>query len=304
MQRHYFLLRRLHSLSGIVPIGVFLIIHLITNSSVVWGHINTPKLVHEHAQALDVAGVTSLHGGAATFQHEVNFIHSLPFLILMEIMILWLPIAFHAGLGVYFAMSGRSNTQRYGWGANWRYTLQRASAWIGLIYIVYHVGTLRWGWTKLIPGQMKWEAEHAGSTMAAALQGSPDGITPLGVAVIAFYLIGVTSLTFHLANGLWTAAITWGVTISRDAQQRWGYICAALGIFLTAAGWAAVIGFAGLDYEDARQAELIVNRTIQMQLPPESLVTTPESGEGMEPNISLPTSLPMGDGHTSPENHH
>ena len=32
--RHHFLVRRLHSLSGIVPIGVFLCVHLLTNASV------------------------------------------------------------------------------------------------------------------------------------------------------------------------------------------------------------------------------------------------------------------------------
>jgi succinate dehydrogenase/fumarate reductase cytochrome b subunit len=37
LDRHYFLIRRLHSLSGVFPIGVFLFPHLLTNSSIVWG---------------------------------------------------------------------------------------------------------------------------------------------------------------------------------------------------------------------------------------------------------------------------
>lgn len=294
MQRHYFLLRRLHSLTGIVPIGLFMIVHLITNSSVVWGHINTPKLLTEHAHKLDAAGITTIHGGAATFQHEVNFIHSLPFLILMEVMVLWIPIAFHAGLGIYFATTGRSNVKHYKWGGNWRYVLQRVTAWIGLVYLVYHIGTLRWGWTKLIPGQMKWEAEHAGSTMAAALQGSTESITILGLVVIAFYLLGVTSLAFHFANGLWTAAITWGITISESAQKRWGYACAALGVFLTAAGWAAVIGFAGLDYNEARSAELIVNNQVDTSTVPSPLASDSESELDGNANMSAVHSVPAG----------
>ena len=36
LDKHYFLLRRLHSLTGIVPIGIFLLAHLTTNSSPVW----------------------------------------------------------------------------------------------------------------------------------------------------------------------------------------------------------------------------------------------------------------------------
>lgn len=246
LERHHFLFRRLHSLTGVVPIGVFLIFHLVTNSSIVWGVVNSGH--HE-----------GVHAGAATFQHEVNFIHSLPALILMEILVLWGPIAFHAALGVYYATTGRSNARHYRYNGNLRYTLQRLTSWVGLLFIVYHVGTLRWGFTRLVPGHMEWEAQYAASTMAAALQGSTEGMTLWGWAVVLFYLAGVTSLVYHLANGLWTAAITWGVTISEGAQRRWGYICAAFGAVLMAAGWMAVIGFASLDYHEAREAEISIN---------------------------------------------
>ena len=37
LDRHYHLIRRLHSLSGVFPIGLFLIPHLTTNSSILWG---------------------------------------------------------------------------------------------------------------------------------------------------------------------------------------------------------------------------------------------------------------------------
>ncbi len=32
--KYYFLIRRLHSLSGLIPVGVFLFVHLATNASV------------------------------------------------------------------------------------------------------------------------------------------------------------------------------------------------------------------------------------------------------------------------------
>jgi succinate dehydrogenase / fumarate reductase cytochrome b subunit len=245
MQRHHFLLRRLHSLTGVMPIGVFLLVHLTTNSSIVWGMLG--------------GGHGGAHGGAATFQHEVNFIHSLPFLLLIEVFGLWLPIAFHAALGVYYARTGSPNTASYQYQANWRYWLQRMSGYVGVVFIFYHVATLRWGWTFLVPGGTRWDAEFAGSTMAAAMQGSTDGVTLGGVIVALLYMTGVTLLVFHLANGLWTAAITWGVTVTREAQRRWGYVCAALGVALMGAAWSAVIGFMTLDYETAREAEMHVN---------------------------------------------
>lgn len=241
IERNHFLLRRLHSLTGIIPIGAFLIVHLTTNSSIVWGMLDTGKSAHGHA-------------GAATFQHEVNFIHSLPFLLIIEIAGLWIPIAFHALLGIYYATTGRSNVSHYGYGANIRYTLQRLSGYVGLLFIFYHVATLRWGWN--LPYSSDFNAEAAASTTALALRGGVEQLGVPAVVVGAAYLIGVSLLVFHFANGLWTAAITWGLTVSAGAQRRWGYICAAVGVVLMGMAWAATAGFLLIDVEQARAAEV------------------------------------------------
>ena len=241
---NHFLLRRLHSLTGVVPIGVFLISHLLTNSSVVWGSFDSRAKEHGHA-------------GVATFQHEVNFIHSLPFLLLIEVFGLWLPIAFHSALGVVYAMSGKQNVGQYAYQDNWRYTLQRISGYAGILFIFYHIATLRWGWTFLMPGgnvQM-WDHKYAASTLALALRGDGASISAAGLAVSLFYFVGVSLLVFHFANGLWTAAITWGITVSKESQKRWGVACAGLGAGLMALAWAAIIGFATVNIGEARATE-------------------------------------------------
>lgn len=254
IDRHHFLLRRLHSLTGVVPIGVFMIVHLLTNGSIVWGLIN----------AGDWKGV---HAGAATFQHEVNFIHSLPALVLIEVLGLWLPLLFHTVLGLIYASRARYNNARYTYQSNWRYTLQRISGYVGVLFIFYHVATLRWGWKFLIPGGTEWSAEYAAATLAQALQGSETGYTPAGVAVSAFYMVGVSLLVFHLANGLWTAAITWGLTVSEASQKRWGYVCTTFGAGLMVLAWSAVIGFATLDPSAARAAsDAVRGHTIEPRL--------------------------------------
>mgnify|MGYP004452073261 CR=1 FL=1 len=255
MNKHHFLLRRLHSLTGIVPIGLFLIGHLTTNSTIIWGAINGRAT---HAMDPDfVAGVgESTARQVGTFQHEVTFINeNVPFLILIEVT-LWLSIAFHSILGIYYARTGKTNTKRYEYQGNWRYTLQRISGYVGILFIVYHVATLRWGWDWLIPGGTKWDYEYASSTLAMALKGSETGDwTFMGVLVSLLYLLGVTMLVFHFANGLWTAAITWGVTITAKAQRNWGYVCAALGAGLMAAGWGALFGFLFVDVQAAKDIE-------------------------------------------------
>lgn len=221
--RHHFLLRRLHSLTGIVPIGVFVIFHLFTNFQLV----------------------------AGDFQHEVEFIHNLPALLIMEVT-LWASIGFHAGLGLIYTFVGaRSNASRYGYGDNWRYFFQRVTGILALLFIFFHVATLRWGWdimgwnTPFYAVGAEQSHQLAAATTARALQAH--------WLVVVLYIIGSLSVIYHWANGLWTAAITWGLTLSVQSQRRWGYVCAAVGIILTIFFAGAMVG--ALTYEISPQEQ-------------------------------------------------
>ncbi len=39
---------------------------------------------------------------------------------------------------------------------------------------------------------------------------------------------------------MWTAGITWGLTISAGSQRRWGYVCSALFVFTLICGFLAL----------------------------------------------------------------
>ncbi len=225
LERHHFLLRRLHSLTGIIPIGVFLLFHLFTNAQMI------------------------LPG---RFQHEVEFIHSLPALIFLEIFGLWLPIAFHAGLGLAYTFSGIPNNLRYRYYDNLRYTLQRVSGVFALVFILLHIATLRWRLDLGIlhtPFYVDAELPDgriiplAHASTAIALQASPW--------IVLFYTLGNLSAVFHFANGLWTAAITWGLTDSIRAQRRWGYLCVV--VFFTLFSLFAIAMQGALVYEPTRE---------------------------------------------------
>ncbi len=219
--RHHFLLRRLHSLSGIIPVGMFVIFHLFTNF----------QMVRE-----------------GEFQHEVNFIHSMPALLFLEIGI-WLGIGFHAALGIVYTVSGNQpNAARYGWWDNWRYTLQRVTGILALVFIFLHIATLRWRWdifgwfdpfyvSGVTPGGAEIPLAHAST--AVALQA--------GWLVVLLYAVGAMSVVYHWSNGLWTAAITWGLTISDMAQRRWAWVCGALFVALTVFFSGAIYG--ALNYD-------------------------------------------------------
>jgi len=235
LDRHHFLFRRLHSLSGILPVGVFVIMHLFTNAQMAWGQYDEP-------------------GGMSVFQHEVDFIHSIPGLLIVEIT-LWASIAFHAGLGFVYIFTGKSNVNRYGYTDNWRYTLQRVSGMIALVFIFFHVATLRWRWNILgiwdTPFFARFDPQ-TGSTHEGVPMSLPLTAYALQYSwlVVVLYVVGALSVVYHWANGLWTAAITWGLTISTAAQQRWGQFCAALGVALTVFFVAAIYGSLAYDLRE------------------------------------------------------
>ena len=86
--KYYFLVRRLHSLTGLVPLGVFLFIHLSTNATILLP--------------------SEVPGGE--FQNSVNRIHALgPLLVPVEIIGIFIPLAFHTLLGFQIIFTGAPN---------------------------------------------------------------------------------------------------------------------------------------------------------------------------------------------------
>ncbi|HLP84042.1 MAG TPA: hypothetical protein VK157_06805, partial [Phycisphaerales bacterium] len=94
-----------------------------------------------------------------------------------------------------------------------------------------------------------------------------------GVLVSLLYFSGITLLVFHFANGLWTAAITWGLTISRKAQQRWGVACAGLGAALMLMAWSSLIAAVLTNPNDARKVEQKLLEKVEVIAPEQGKVT-------------------------------
>ncbi len=227
--RHEFLIRRLHSLSGLVPVGAYMTVHLLVNSSLV--------------------------NGAGAFQNNVNQIHSLgAFLPAVEWSFIFLPIIFHAAFGVWIIRSGKSNVDRYRYTSNFRYSMQRWTGVIAVVFIFFHVFHLHgWFhadfWLKNVAeplGMASFRPYNAASTLASALSGY---LWPV------FYLLGVLACVYHFANGVWTAGITWGIWVSPKAQQWATYLCTAGGIGLTMVGLTALYAATQIDVAEAKRVE-------------------------------------------------
>lgn len=112
-----FLNRRLHSLLGIIPVGLFVTQHLVVN------HFATR--------------------GAESFNKAAHFMELLPFRYLLEIFIIFLPLIYHAVYGLYIAYTAKNNTSRYGFFRNRMFLLQRVTGVITLIFVVWHVWETR-----------------------------------------------------------------------------------------------------------------------------------------------------------------
>jgi succinate dehydrogenase / fumarate reductase cytochrome b subunit len=211
-----FLLRRLHSLTGLV-FGGYIVVHLLVNATLIQG---------QHPKDI--------------YQQQVDKIHSLPFLIAIEWAFIFLPILFHTVYGIWIAFAGRPNALDYPYGKNIYYTLQRISALFIAGFMLFHVLGMR-GW---FGSSIAFEYGHGLATYTTERH-----INAHWTIAYVLYPLGILASCYHLANGFWTAAITWGVTVSGGAQRRWGWVCAALFVVTFGCGmtaWIAALRLKGM----------------------------------------------------------
>ncbi|MEW8430840.1 MAG: succinate dehydrogenase, partial [gamma proteobacterium symbiont of Ctena orbiculata] len=140
-----------------------------------------------------------------------------------------LPLLFHAAYGLVILHGSQGNWNRYPWLHNRFYWLQRLSGIGILLFLLFHVG-----WTRILG---IWQPEiriDLFSHMQELL------INPY---LFLLYLSGLLLAVFHLCNGLWTMAISWGLTTSVEAQRIWFYFCMLLALLLGALGLHGMLGF-------------------------------------------------------------
>jgi succinate dehydrogenase / fumarate reductase cytochrome b subunit len=192
-----YILDKLQSLSGVIPIGAYLIDHLWSNS---YALVSADK-----------------------YNQVSGDLQTVPWRILIEAGVLWIPILFHGCYGIYIWWKGKSNALGHPWMSNWMYVLQRWTGIIAFVFIGWHLYTERFG-------------GHGVTRYAGVAQDMAD---PWYVAA---YIIGVTACSFHLGNGLWNFACKWGIAITPKAQRAAAWFGAVVGVSCTLAGIAIVIG--------------------------------------------------------------
>jgi succinate dehydrogenase / fumarate reductase cytochrome b subunit len=203
----HFLLLKLHSLTGLVPIGLFLTFHLLINS-------------------LRTVGVLP-------YQWGVDVINNLPFLIWIEIFFIYIPLLFHSFMGFYITQVAKMNVVRYRYARNWMYVMQRLTGAIVFVFLIYHMGTT--------VAPKIWYGHHLFEAAPFLIDVMNQEFATWTGRII--YLVGILSATFHFANGLWAFCISWGIIVGPRAQRNASVVFMLFGGVLTVFGLATVLEF-------------------------------------------------------------
>ena len=200
-ERHFWL-RRLHSLSGIVPIGGFLAFHLYENYSATIG--------------------------SEAYNRMTQKLQETRFALALEIGVIIVPLLFHGVYGLFITGTARPNVVSNRYVRNWMYFLQRATGIILFAFVIFHLWT-----TRLVNVR-----DHESVDLFRLMQDSVANPW-----IYAFYVLGILSATFHLANGIWSFSIVWGLTVGPKAQRRMMWISAAVFLALSFIGIRSIQAF-------------------------------------------------------------
>lgn len=168
--------------------------------------------------------LSAFRGAEAWTADVTTYSHPLAFFASSVIALL--PLALHTVWGIGRLFSTRPNVVRFGYFANIRYVLQRLSAVGVLLFLGAHLwlATLHPRLTTGRPepfSDISHEMHHHGPTLTV-------------------YILGVLGVSYHLANGLGTFAMGWGLVSSRRGLKKVDFVVWVAFLSLLAMGWGAV----------------------------------------------------------------
>ena len=198
----YFLTRRIHSLTGLVPVGLFLVYHLYLQ--------------------------LYLHSGAEVYNEVINGFYDSPLAIWSLVIVVYIPLFFHAFFGIRLIFESKVQPS-YTYFSHLLYWLQRISGVGVLIFTIAHVWNAQLGpW---VAGTWGTHFEHLSSGFA-----DPDS----GLITKAVYLLGTIGAVFHFSNGINTFCMTWGIALTPKSQIRVRILSILLFIILAASAFYAL----------------------------------------------------------------
>jgi len=167
--------------------------------------------------------------GPEAYANQVKFLGSLPLVVAVEAIFIWIPILFHGGYGVYIWLRGQSNVTDYPWVGNWMYSLQRYTGLIAFAYIGWHV----------------YHTRFAGIDLHAH-PGASFGKVQLELAItwqFLFYVVGLLAACWHFAYGIYLFASKWGFVPGERARKRVLAACTVFFLLISGVGLGSLAKF-------------------------------------------------------------
>jgi succinate dehydrogenase / fumarate reductase cytochrome b subunit len=220
LRRNEYVLHKIHSLTGIFPVGFYLAQHMALNS-------------------FTLAGPEAYNG-------VIGFFEGLPphLLAALKYGVVWIPLIFHTIYGFVIAFRQDAKTTQSASYQKYRehryFFMQRISGIALALFLAIHMAT-----TSVAGAIYGQESVNYYENWAALLSSPMIGGTPT-FGVLLFYIALVGLSAYHFGYGLWHFTIRWGIAVSEKSQNAMVKVgqFVAIGIFVL--GLAALAGFFGL----------------------------------------------------------
>jgi succinate dehydrogenase / fumarate reductase cytochrome b subunit len=193
--------RRAFALTGVAPLGVFLVLHLAMNAR-------------------------ALEGGTA-FARAVRGLHDTPGVALFECLFVFAPLVFHGALGAWLIATRRTlGPSPYG------PAVRAAMRWTAagtLAFLAMHLFELRFR-----AAGARLDGPALATVLDADLSSLAHGVPWRGIA----YLVGTGCAVFHLVCGAWGLARAWSGRRGVERITMWGAVAVGVALWL---GFADVV---------------------------------------------------------------
>jgi succinate dehydrogenase / fumarate reductase cytochrome b subunit len=163
--------------------------------------------------------------GAEAWESSVTTYAS-PFTQLLTGCLVLVPLVLHTVWGIARLFSAKPNNGHYRTYANLKYLLQRLAAVGVLLFVGAHL------WLAMIHPRLTTGHGEAFADIAHEMRFNPP--------TLVVYLLGTLGVTYHLANGLQTAAMGWGVVSSQRALKRLEWVALALFVVMLGMAWSVI----------------------------------------------------------------
>jgi succinate dehydrogenase / fumarate reductase cytochrome b subunit len=206
LDRNYFAVKRLNSLLGIFPIGLYFVLHMLLNSRA--------------------------NQGPEQYQWVPDTLDEIPFLLALEIGGIWLPILAHGIIGVWISTGSDYVSPRAGktWYSNLAFYLQRFTGIALFVLITVHVWQTTWQHLSIKAAGGHFDIYGTMHSLMAS---------PLWLTI---YILFVLMAAWHFGNGIYNFAFKWGLATNTQAM-RWSLALGlVVGVGCAVLGFAAIWG--------------------------------------------------------------